>query len=231
MTTATTATTATAMGTVKLFVPQDWFDLLEDGADRDATRRRCTEIVQRSYPTVPQERQAQFVDALMAWYEHLLTGGTVLYGIASGPLPGDAKAIANWQVMAGVVDVPAVSEELDIGALLAASYGSQTDEPSYQESFTTDLGIGFGAVTQSTIQTPPDDGDDETLSAQIGVVRALTCPPGGGKGILFVGVSLDPSHVGELAGLLAVMAHRSTFGDPAEPLKAQAPPSLQESTP
>ncbi|MGW6026447.1 hypothetical protein [Streptomyces sp. NPDC055099] len=224
-------TAAPPLGTVQLFVPQDWFDLLEDGADRDATRKRCTEIVQKTYPTVPRERQAQFVDALMAWYGHLLSSGTVLYGIASGPLPGEAKTIANWQVMAGVIDVPAVSEELDIGALLATVAEPQTEEPSYQESFTTDLGIGFGLITQSTIQTPQEDGDDESLSAQIGVVRALTCPPGGGRGILFIGVSLDPSHVGELAGLLAVMAHRSTFGDPAQPLEAKSPPSPQETAP
>ncbi|MFF8655440.1 hypothetical protein [Streptomyces huasconensis] len=219
---------STALGSYTLYVPQDWFDLLEDGSDRERTRSRCTEMVSLAYPTVTPERQAEFVDALMAWHESLLASGTILYGIASGPMPEDADAIANWQVMAGVVDVPTVSEELDIGSLLAAAYGSQTDEPSYQESFTTDLGIGFGFITQSTIRTGPDD--ETAQSAEIGLAGALTCPPGGGKGILFIGVSLDPRHVVELAGLLALMAHHSALGDPIEPIKATRL-SPQEPTP
>jgi hypothetical protein len=221
-------TTATPLGSYALYVPQDWFDLLEDGADRETTRRRCTEMVSRAYPTVTRERQSEFVDALMAWHECLLAGGTILYGIASGPMPEDSDAIANWQVMAGIVDVPTVSEELDIGSLLAAAYGSQTDEPSYQESFTTDLGIGFGFISRSTIRTGLDD--ETAQSAEIGLAGALTCPPGGGKGILFIGVSLDPRHVMELAGLLALMAHHSVLGDPADPIKSPRL-SPQEPTP
>ncbi|MFB7929105.1 hypothetical protein ACFC4C_08340 [Streptomyces sp. NPDC056039] len=220
---------ASAPGNVHLFVPSDWFDLLEDGNDTEATRRRCAELVRQSYPAVAPERQTHFVDALMAWYKHLLASGTLLYGIVSGPMPDNPDVVANWQVMAGVVDVPETSDELDIGSLLSTAYGTQADEPSYQESFTTDMGVGFGFVTQSTIRTPPDDDDDQMMSAEIGVVGALTCEPGGGKGILFIGVSLDPRFVGELAGLLAVMAGRSTFSTPAELREVHDPASSQES--
>ncbi|MCT7352308.1 hypothetical protein N4P33_08980 [Streptomyces sp. 15-116A] len=202
---------AQPLGRVNLFVPKDWFDLLSDGMNREATRSRCADIVRRTYPTVPGHRQDQFVDALMEWHTTLLTSGVLLYGIVSAPLPEEPETAVNWQVMAGVIDVPNLSADVDLGALLSQAYGARMEGPSYQESFTTDMGIGFGFISQPVVG--PRDGSDSS-GATIGLVGALSCPPGGRQGLLVIGISLTPEHVWELAGLVSAIAGRSTFEEP-----------------
>jgi hypothetical protein len=211
---------AEPLGSVKLCVPHDWFDLLADGADREAARSRCAEIVRRTYPTASEDRRNEFVNALMAWHETLLGSGVLVYGIVSAPMPDDPATAANWQVFAGVVDVPAASTEVDLGALLAQAYGARAEGPTYQESFTTDMGIGLGFITQPVIRVA---GDQDALSqAQIGLVGALSCPPGGERGLLVLGISLTPEHVWELAGLVAAIAGRSVFEEDPDRLSTAA---------
>jgi hypothetical protein len=53
---------------------------------RSRCPKGCTEFVQQSCPVVAPERQVQFLDALMGWYKHVLASGTLLYGIACGPM-------------------------------------------------------------------------------------------------------------------------------------------------
>ncbi|MEV6313655.1 hypothetical protein [Streptomyces sp. NPDC051776] len=207
-------TNAAPLGTINLFVPQDWFDLLEDGPNREATRNRCTEIVRLTYPRMSQPRRNEITGALMAWYEQLLKSGLLLYGIVSSPLSQDTTETAHWQVLAGVVDVSPGLAEVDLGALLAKTFGERQNGATYQESFTTDMGIGFGFISQPTVPVP-GDGESYASETQIGLVGALSCPPGGDKGILVIGISLAAEQVWQLAGLVSAIAGRSTFNDPA----------------
>lgn len=213
-------------GQVRLLVPPDWFDLMADGSDRDATRVRCAELVLRTYPETRPERREDFVDGLMVWYDQLFADGVLMYGVITAPLPTSGEQAA-WQVYAGVVPVPATPAEMDLGALVSRIFagrlhtGAAPGDASgagtfaYVEQFATEIGLGFGFISQPPVQVP-DDWEGELPgnlppAPRTGLAGALACPPEGGKGLLVIGTSLDPDQVRELAGLVAVIAGHSTF--------------------
>ncbi|MFI1677265.1 hypothetical protein [Streptomyces sp. NPDC020607] len=207
--------TAIEPGQVNLFVPPDWFDLMADGPDREATRARCEDIIRRTYPETPPERREEFVDGLMACHERYLADGALMYGVITAPLPSTGDQ-AVWQVQAGVVAVPAVPEEVDLGELLSRVFDAQFKQRvAYVERFTTEMGLGLGFLSQPDVPVPEDWADEVPADLRTGLAGALACPPEGGKGLLVVGTCLNPDQVRELAALVAVIAGNSTFA-PAE---------------
>jgi hypothetical protein len=206
-------TTARAIepGQVKFCVPPDWFDLMADGSDREATRARCAELVQLTYPNTPPERREVFTDGLMYCYERLSAEGVLMYGVITAPLPSTG-AQAAWQVYAGVVAVPHTPAEMDLGALLARVFdGKFQQNVAYVERFTTEMGIGFGFLAQPPIPVPEDWDGDVAQDARTGLAGVLACPPEGGRGLLVIGTCLDPEQVRELAGLVAFIGGHSVF--------------------
>ncbi|MFD6436145.1 hypothetical protein ACFWFC_25840 [Streptomyces venezuelae] len=204
-------------GQVNLFVPPDWFDLLANGPDREATRVRCEEIVRRTYPETPPDRRKDFVDGLMACHERYLADGALMYGVITAPLPSTGKQ-AVWQVQAGVVAVPDVPEEVDLGELMSRVFDAQfKQQVAYCERFTTDMGLGFGFLSQPDVPVPEDWEDEVPADLRTGLAGALACPFEGGRGLLVVGTCLNPEQVRELAALVAVIAGNSTFAPAASP--------------
>ncbi|MEO3846373.1 hypothetical protein ABGB09_01785 [Streptomyces sp. B8F3] len=200
-------------GRIQLYAPADWFDLMADGGDREATRTRCAELVRLTYPRTAAERREQFTDALLAWHDVLYADGVLMNGIVTAPLPSSGEQAA-WLVFAGVVEVPESPSDLDLGELMtsvfAEHYGAA---PAYTEAYATDMGMGFGFVAQPALPRAAAEGvagvgEDPV---QVGLAGALATPAGGGLGLLVVGTSLNPLQAGELAGLVAVIAGRSAF--------------------
>lgn len=218
-----TAAGPEALGEIRLFVPTDWFDLMADGADEDAARDRVADVVRRSYPHQDDATRADFTDAMMAWRRRLFDDGVVMDGLIAVP-PGQAGAErgATWQVMAGVVELPAADPDIDLGEVMVRLAGAQPgSDTAYLESYTTDMGLGFGyldrpvlgadgpAAVPGATTAPPADAAG--VVSQVGLAVALACPPGGGRGLLVVGTCLDPGQVYGLGALVAVIAGRSVF--------------------
>ncbi|MEO3766921.1 hypothetical protein [Streptomyces sp. B5E4] len=200
-------------GRIQLYAPADWFDLMADGGDREATRTRCAELVRLTYPRTAAERREQFTDALLAWHDVLYADGVLMNGIVTAPLPSSGEQAA-WLVFAGVVEVPESPSDLDLGELMtsvfAEHYGAA---PAYTEAYATDMGMGFGFVAQPALPRAAAEGVEGVGEdpVQVGLAGALATPAGGGLGLLVVGTSLNPLQAGELAGLVAVIAGRSAF--------------------
>lgn len=210
----TTKTGGVDPGEVKLLVPPDWFDLMSDGTDREATRARCAELVRLTYPNTPEERREEFTDGLLSVYDSYLADGALMYGVITAPLPSTG-AQAVWQVFGGVVAVPECPDEMDLGALMAKVFDEQfAEDMAYVERFTTAMGIGFGFISQPPVQPPQDWDDNPGMSMRTGLAGVLSCPYDGGRGLLVIGTSLDPDQVRELAGLVAVIASHSVFVSP-----------------
>ncbi|WBB58450.1 hypothetical protein O7599_22770 [Streptomyces sp. WMMC500] len=205
-------------GRIRLYAPADWFDLMADGGDREATRARCAELVRLTYPRTAAERREQFTDALVAWHDVLYADGVLMNGIVTAPLPSSGEQAA-WLVFAGVVEVPESPSDLDLGELMTSVFAEHYDAaPAYTEAYATDMGMGFGFVAQPAL--PPaavaEVGEEAAADpVQVGLAGALATPVGGGLGLLVVGTSLNPLQAGELAGLVAVIAGRSVFVDEA----------------
>lgn len=207
-------------GRIQLYAPVDWFDLMADDGDREATRARCAELVRLTYPRTAAERREQFTDALVAWHDVLYADGVLMNGIVTAPLPSSGEQAA-WLVFAGVVAVPESPSDLDLGELMtsvfAEHYGAA---PAYTEAYATDMGMGFGFVAQPALPAAVAAGAAAAGAegagdgpVQVGLAGALATPVGGGLGLLVVGTSLNPLQAGELAGLVAVIAGRSVFVD------------------
>lgn len=206
-------TDAPALGTAELFVPGDWFDLMEAAPDRNITRTRCVDLVASSFPDEPESRRSDIVDVLMAWYDALFSDGVLVYGTITAPLPDSEEPVA-WQVFAGAVDVPAAPAELDLSAVMQGMIKPHLGvDDIYTETFTTAMGMGFGFAAQPAAPTSGAPGEEPAVQVRTGLAGALTCRPGGGKGLLTIGVCLNPEHVGPLAGLIAVIAGNSTVSD------------------
>lgn len=207
-------TTGIEPGEVQLFVPPDWFDLMADGSDREATRSRCAELVRLNYPNTPAERREEFTDGLLHCYEEYLADGVLMYGVITTPMPSTGEQ-AVWQVYGGVVAVPERPEEVDLGQLLAQVFDDQfAEKAAYVEKFTTDMGLGIGFIAQPSVLAPSDWGGDVGGDLRSGLAGVLACPPEGGKGLLIIGTCLDPDQVRELAGLVAVIGGHSVFISP-----------------
>ncbi|MET9758702.1 hypothetical protein ABZ016_06545 [Streptomyces sp. NPDC006372] len=207
----TIRTTGIKPGEINLFVPPDWFDLMADGTDREATRARCAELVRATYPNTPAERREEFTNGLLYCYDRYLVDGVLMYGVITAPLPSTG-AQAVWQVYGGVVAVPERPEEMDLGELLAQVFDQQfSEEMAYVETFPTDAGLGFGFISQPAVLVPHDWEGDAGTETRTGLAGVLSCPHDGGKGLLVIGTSLDPDQVRELAGLVAVIASHSVF--------------------
>lgn len=207
----TTDTTGITPGEVKFFVPPDWFDLMADGADKEATRARCAELVRLTYPNTPAERREEFTNGLLYCHDRFLADGVLMYGVITAPLPSTG-AQAVWQVYAGVVAVPERPAEVDLGELLAQVFDQQfAEKMAYVESFPTDMGLGFGFISQPPVLVPSDGEGDPGTEMRTGLAGVLSCPPDGGRGLLVIGTCLDPDQVRELAGLVAVIAGHSVF--------------------
>jgi hypothetical protein len=204
-------TTGFGPGEVNLFVPPDWFDLMADGTDREATRARCADLVRLTYPNTPLERREEFTNGLLYCYDRFLADGVVMYGVITAPLPSTGMQ-AVWQVYGGVVAVPERPAEMDLGKLLAQVFDQQfAEKMAYVEKFPTDMGLGFGFISQPPVLVPRDWEGDAGKEMRTGLAGVLSCSPDGGRGLLVIGTSLDPDQVRELAGLVAVIAGRSVF--------------------
>ncbi|MFF1375749.1 hypothetical protein [Streptomyces sp. NPDC058308] len=204
-------------GRIELFVPPDWFDLLADGADKEATRARCAEMIRLTYPNTPARRREEFVDGLMKCHECYLADGALMYGVITAPLPSTG-AQAVWQVQAGVVAVPQAPDEVDLGELMSRVFDAQLKgQVAYVERFTTEMGIGIGFLSQPPVPVPEDWEEEVPADLRTGLAGALACPPEGGKGLLVIGTCLDPHQVRELAGLVAIIAGNSDFLPAAPP--------------
>ncbi|MEU1115823.1 MULTISPECIES: hypothetical protein [unclassified Streptomyces] len=198
-------------GLIELFVPPDWFDLLADGADEEATRVRCAEIIRLTYPETPAHRREEFVNGLMKCHERYLADGALMYGVITAPLP-HTGAQAVWQVQAGVVAVPSAPDEVDLGELMSRVFDVHfKDEVAYAERFATEMGFGIGFLSQPPVPVVENLRGDLPADLRTGLAGALTCPPEGGRGLLVVGTCLDPDQVRELAGLVAIIAGNSVF--------------------
>ncbi|MFE0474067.1 hypothetical protein ACFW2V_20895 [Streptomyces sp. NPDC058947] len=198
-------------GEVSFFVPPDWFDLMADGTDREATRARCAELVRLTYPNTPEQRRQEFTDGLLYCYDRFLADGVLMYGVITAPLPSTGTQAA-WQVYGGVVAVPERPDEMDLGELLAQVFDQRfADKMAYVERFPTDMGLGFGFICQPPVAVPRDWEGEVGTELRTGLAGVLTCPADGGKGLLVIGTSLDPDQVRELAGLVAVIAGHSVF--------------------
>ena len=224
-----TDTPVESLGEIQLFVPTDWFDLLEDGWDDEAARARIADVVRRSYPQHDPELRADFVQAMMLWRRTLLDQGVILDGLIAVPpeQTGDEHG-ATWQVMAGVVDLPTIDPDIDLGEVVLRLLGSRPDaSTAYMESYPTEMGLGFGLLDRPVLlqdgsMSVPGSGvvppeDESQVVAQIGLAVALACPPGGGRGLLVVGNCFDPSQLYGLGALVAVIAGRSVFTGAAQP--------------
>lgn len=211
-----------ALGQVALYVPNDWFDLLTDGEDTAAIRRYFREMIDRSYPHEGCHVRKDFTEALLFWRASLLRQGMITQGIVAVPEDVD-NGPATWQISAGVVEVPAVSDDLNITALMERQLGSELqDREVYLESFPTEMGLGFGVISQ------PEYSHDGTFDAfpplrdprprtsdtpRIGQAIVLATPSGGGLGLLVIGYCLDPEQTLALAAVVATIGGKSHFID------------------
>ncbi|MEG3629607.1 hypothetical protein [Streptomyces poriticola] len=212
-----------ALGSVLLYAPTDWFDLLADGDDEDAARLRCTDLIGRSYPHKPADVRQAYTDALMAWRRVLLDQGVITHGVVAVPDGEYGRAV--WQISIGVVEVPAVNQDVNLGEVLARHFGQGLQgRQAYTESFPTEMGLGMGIISQPELLSPDkvelfpklaaadaDEPEAPRPLAKLGLAGCLACPPGGGPGLLVVGNCLDAEQVLAMASIVALIAGKSTF--------------------
>ncbi|GAA1929652.1 hypothetical protein GCM10009837_64180 [Streptomyces durmitorensis] len=214
--TSTSARQTPDTGTVRLFAPDDWFDLAAD-IDEEAAHARCTDLIDRSYPHREPGLRADFTAALMAWRQALREQGVIMYGLVT--VPDSEAGPAVWQIMATVVEVPRVGNDLDLGEVVSRLLGQElTGRLVYTEAYPTRMGVGLGVISQPSMSPDgelalfphPDLGGDDS---HIGLALSLSCPPSGGRGLLVVGNCLESEQVVALAGVVALIGGNSTFDD------------------
>ncbi|MFE0182298.1 hypothetical protein [Streptomyces olivaceus] len=212
------------LGSVLLYAPTDWFDLLADGDDEEAARTRCVDVINRSYPHKAAGPRQAYADALMAWRQVLLSQGVIAHGVVAVPEGEYGRAV--WQISAGVVEVSTVHQDVDLGEVLARHFGQELrGRQVYTESFPTEMGIGMGVISQPELISvnrtelfpePRTAGSTRPL-AKLGLAVCLACPPGGGRGLMVVGTCLDAEQVLSMASVVALIAGKSTFLEDPEP--------------
>ncbi|CAL9543659.1 hypothetical protein [Streptomyces sp. enrichment culture] len=212
------------LGSVQLYAPTDWFDLLADGDDEEAARTRCADLINRSYPHKAAGPRQEYTDALMAWRRVLLAQGVITHGVVAVPEGEYGRAV--WQISAGVVDVGPSNQDVDLGEVLARHFGQELrGRQVYTESFPTAMGIGMGIISQPELLSAdrtelfPDPPAARTARplAKLGLAVCLACPPGGGRGLMVVGTCLDAEQVLAMASIVALIAGKSTFLEQPEP--------------
>jgi hypothetical protein len=199
-----------ALGTVDLFLPDDWFDLLLD-TEADAGER-FTELARATWPHHEPSLWSAVAEVLLQWRARMLARGAISHGVVSAHL--DDGTPARWQVVTSVVDLPA-EPELDVAAMVVRLVEARQEEVLHLEQYETDLGLGVGLIAQPEL-LPPDETEVLGLpvvheAVRVGVAASLACAPGAGHGLLVVGMCLAPEQVVELAGLVAVIAGRSVL--------------------
>ncbi|MET7810085.1 hypothetical protein ABZT26_04415 [Streptomyces sp. NPDC005395] len=212
------------LGSVLLYAPTDWFDLLADGDDEEAARTRCSDLISRSYPHKAAGSRQAYTDALMAWRRVLLAQGVITHGVVAVPEGEYGRAV--WQISAGVVEVAEVNQDVDLGEVLARHFGQELrGRQVYTESFPTEMGIGMGIISQPELLSadrtelfpePATAGAGRPL-AKLGLAVCLACPPGGGRGLMVVGTCLDAEQVLSMASIVALIAGKSSFLEQPEP--------------
>ncbi|WBB64293.1 hypothetical protein O7599_18045 [Streptomyces sp. WMMC500] len=216
-------------GRVALYVPQDWFDLLADGGDPETVERRFRELIDSSYPHENSQVRRDFIEALLYWRTSMLHRGMISQGIIT--VPEDVEnGPATWQISTGVVEVPPTSADINLTALMERQLGSRLhDREVFLESFPTEMGLGFGVISQPEFSRNgrfdafPPLRDPSTLAThkseqvRIGLAVVLATPPEGGLGLLVMGYFLDPEQVLPLAAVVATIGGNSYFVEGLDP--------------
>ncbi|MEV8016828.1 hypothetical protein AB0O76_10865 [Streptomyces sp. NPDC086554] len=226
--TATGGTTAgslrelpTPLGEVSLFAPTDWFDLLTDGQDDEAAQARIEQLVAQAYAHRDQGIRDSIADTFGTARRLFLDDGMISCGLIALPTTEEDGPV-TWQICAGVIDVSPLDPDINAGEVLSRHFGERLEgKQVYVESFPTEMGTGFGLVSQPGItpsgevdtfpELPPPGGApvSSRYAAQLGMSAALSCPVGGGSGLLVVGNCLDPEQVVSLAALVALICGKS----------------------
>jgi hypothetical protein len=194
-----------------LQLPSDWFNILEDQDDVAAARRRYEDVLARHLPQMDPRAREQGVEVLLAWRETIWNAGMLTHGIIAAP-PSDDSGPVLWQVFVTLVKVPALSADVDPGALLARFLSDGFKNALHVENFETALGLGAGFVAQTPV--PPDLKPPQSPYAMSGSAAAISCPQGGGWSILVIGVSFDPDHAAQIGWLVGQIAGHSTLVPP-----------------
>ncbi|MEV0323614.1 hypothetical protein ACIBKX_13570 [Streptomyces sp. NPDC050658] len=209
-------------GEVSLFAPTDWLDLLADGQDDEAAQERIEQLVARAYAHRDQETRAAVTETFGAARRLFLDDGMITCGLITLPATAEDGPV-TWQICAGVIDVSPLDPDINAGEVLSRHFGRRLEgKQVYVESFPTEMGTGFGLVSQPGVhpsgevdtfpELPPPGGApvSSRYMAQSGMAAALSCPVGGGSGLLVVGTCLDPEQVVSLAALVALICGKST---------------------
>ncbi|GAA2122292.1 hypothetical protein [Streptomyces synnematoformans] len=208
------------LGHVNLFAPSDWFDLLDRPTDEGLAQERFTELTRLAFSAHSPDIRDAIVEALMHTRRAFLDDGMLSCGLVTLPETEDGPAL--WQICSGVVEIGSIDTDLDIGSAFASFLGERViGEGAYIESFPTAIGTGVGLISTPQVfsdgsvslfpETTLTADDPGTPEVTLGLAVALAAPPGGGKGLLVVGQSLDAGQVRELACVVALIAGKSTI--------------------
>ena len=188
-----------------LALPEGWTDLLLDVDDEGAPGHYLG-LAEAAFPGAGSALLEQVRDGLLRWRAVLQQHQVLSSGIVSQPATDDAPAV-QWQVLTALVELPAWSHELDLGAVLATLFAEAGDSTVHAEAFPTDLGLGFGVLALPTLtftrsalgleQVPPP--------LQVGLALGLTAAPGSRAGLLTMGTCLDPEQLVELGAVVATV--------------------------
>lgn len=205
-------------GAVALCLPADWCEILID--DGDDPRAHVEGVIRATWPTCPEHLRAGSVALLLRWREDLLARGAVSHGLVNAWT--DDGAPVRWHVLTSVVRLPE-APDVDLTAVLTRLVAGNGRDVLQVERFETDMGLGFGLIAQPEVAAPapgtfpwatsPSASTDGR--GRLGAAAALSYTPGTGLGLLVVGMSVAPDQVLELAGLVAVIAGRSTLHLPS----------------
>lgn len=174
---------------VELHVPGDWRDLVLD--DEQMLRRQI-------YETFPPEVRESLHQGLMQWRTR---PGLLSHGVVE---IHEAGRDATWHVLTSVVPVPQHAD-VDSAVVLSRLLDSGSWD-AYVEAFDTPQGRAVGLLEEQAPLLP--DGTPGAVRA--GRTIVLSLPRGIGMGLLVVGVCVDPDQLMDLAGLVTMIATRST---------------------
>lgn len=210
-----TADDASFDGTYELLVPTGMFNVL-DPPDRAEATVAFESLFREMFPSIVPTELAMLVDGMLRWRDLLLDLGVIFHGVVAMPAgfehEGHTYGPAHWHVCAGVVEVPSHGE-LDAGALVAHVLKDQHPAPgTHTESFTTLMGWGAGLISEVSVL--PDDAASSSsvdLPSPMAISAALSAEHGSDRGLLVLGIAVDPAQKHEMAAVVGLMAGRSTI--------------------